>query len=65
MESYYDDNFGHWEDMDEDAIAYYHHVQDTNVEKKCNRCGQMVKIQPPYAICDYCATRIDQGFDDY
>ena len=61
---YYDDNFGHWEDMDnDDMIEFYHKIQSSNVEKECNKCGRMVSIQPQYAICNSCAERIERGED--
>ena len=61
---YYDDNFGHWEGMqDEEAIRYYKYIQQTNVEKECNKCGRMVSIQPQYAICNSCAERLERGED--
>jgi len=62
--SYYDDNFGHWEDMDDpDNQEFYKEVQRKSVRKKCQGCGRMVKIMPDYAYCDSCATRREQGWD--
>jgi Zn finger protein HypA/HybF involved in hydrogenase expression len=62
--SYYDDNFGHWEDTDdEETRRFYHQVQRTNVRKKCQGCGREVSIQPHYAYCDTCATKREQGWD--
>jgi uncharacterized paraquat-inducible protein A len=62
--TYHDDNFGDWEGMDDpDAQAFYHQVQATNVEKECQGCGNLVKIQPQYAYCDRCATAIERGVD--
>lgn len=63
MASYYDDNFGWWDIEDEDDVEAYHRMQKTNVEKKCAGCGRMVRIQPHYAYCDPCATKIEQGWD--
>lgn len=67
MASYYDDNFGHWEGMDgpdaEDNREYYKRVQATNVRKKCQGCGRMVRIQPDYAYCNSCADKREKGFD--
>ena len=61
---YYDDNFGHWDDMDDpDMREFYFQVQQTNVEKECNRCGQIVSIQPQYGICNSCAERMERGED--
>lgn len=62
--TYYDDNFGHWDNMDDpDNQEFYRHVQRTNVRKKCGGCGQMVKIQPQYAYCNSCADRLERGGD--
>ena len=61
---YYDDNFGHWDDMDDpDMREFYFKVQQTNVEKECNRCGRIVSIQPQYGICNPCADIIERGGD--
>lgn len=65
MPNYYDDNYGHW-DMEEDIEdmkAFYNQVQRTNVRKKCQGCGRMVSIQPHYAYCNDCATKIENGID--
>jgi len=62
--SYYDDNFGHWDDMhDEDAIAYYNYVQEVSVEKECEGCHRTVKLQPHYGYCDACARMRESGID--
>ena len=63
MPTYYDDNFGHWENMDdEENVEFYNHVQKTNVEKKCADCGCTVMLQPDYAICDSCANIHEGGW---
>ena len=59
---YYDDNFGHYDDMDDEgSVEFYKHVQATNVEKECKGCSRMVRIQPDYAYCNSCADAIEQG----
>ena len=64
MPTYYDDNFGFWDDMDDpETVDFYHDVQRRSVEKKCERCGRTVKILPQYAYCDACATKIEAGMD--
>jgi hypothetical protein len=60
---YYDDNFGHWDIQDEDDLEFYRQCQRTNVRKVCQGCGRKVMIQPHYAYCDSCATRIERGLD--
>ncbi len=59
----YDDNFGWIEIEDEEELSFYHQIQSSNVEKECSGCGRTVKIQPHYAYCDSCATRIERGMD--
>ena len=60
----HDDNFGHWENMDDpDTQAFYRHVQATNVEKECQGCGNRVRIQPQYAYCNRCADARERGID--
>ena len=64
MPSYYDDNFGHWEGMDDPGMVdFYHKVQRESVRKKCKRCGQWVRIRPEYAICNSCADKLERGMD--
>ena len=62
MSEYYDDNFGHWEDMgDEDNREFYRHVQASSVWKKCSICGRKVKLMPDYDKCDSCCRKIESG----
>ena len=62
MDSFHDDNFGEWHDMDdEDMVAFYHKTQATNVEKICVDCGQKVMIQPDYECCNSCANLRERG----
>jgi hypothetical protein len=64
MDNYYDDNFGHWHDMDdEETQAFYKQVQRESIRKKCQGCGQMVKIMPQYAYCNSCADKRERGMD--
>lgn len=64
MASYYDDNYGHWEGMDEEENReHYRRTQATNVWKKCRGCGKRVKIQPQYGYCNACATARERGVD--
>lgn len=62
--SYYDDNYGHWDNMDDpDMVAFYHQTQKNSVRKKCASCGRMVKIRRDYAICNSCADAQERGCD--
>jgi hypothetical protein len=64
MAIYYDDNFGHWDDMDDpDMQDFYFRVQKESVVKTCKRCGRTVKLRPDYAICNSCADAIERGLD--
>jgi hypothetical protein len=64
MASYYDDNFGHWDGMDDpDMREFYAQVQRESVEKVCVCCGRTVRLRPCYDKCDACATKIEQGWD--
>jgi len=65
MSEYYDDNFGHWTNMDidnEEMVEFYHRLQRTNVEKVCAGCGRTVRIQPHYALCNSCADEAESGW---
>ena len=64
MSIYYDDNFGNWDVEDQEMVDFYHKVQKTNVEKVCEGCGRLVKIQPHYALCNSCADAAEGGFGD-
>lgn len=56
MTTYYDDNFGHWHDMDdEEMVDFYHRTQRHNVKKVCVDCGRTVYIKKDYECCNRCA----------
>jgi len=62
--TYYDDNFGHWEDMDDvDVLNYYHYVQRVSVDKEYEGCGRIVRLLPNYGYCDTCADAREKGMD--
>ena len=64
MTYYYDDNFGHWDDMEDiDVLNYYHYVQRVSVDKECQGCGRIVRLLPNYGYCDSCATARERGID--
>lgn len=59
---HYDDNFGHWDDMDDPDVAeYYHRVQAQSVETTCKGCRRRVRLMPQYAYCYACAATIERG----
>jgi hypothetical protein len=60
--SYYDDNFGSWEGMDDpDMVEFYNQVQEESVEKTCTDCGRTVRLRPDYVICNTCADKRERG----
>ncbi len=62
--TYYDDNFGCWEGIeDPDMLDFYHEVQQQSVEKKCGGCGQTVRLRPDYVYCHSCTTVLERGGD--
>ena len=64
MTTYYDDNFGHWEDMDDpDMREFYFRVAQESVEKECERCGRLVKLRPQYGTCNSCMEKLEAGYD--
>jgi uncharacterized OB-fold protein len=64
MPTYFDDNFGHYNDTDDpDVVEWYHENQRRSRLKKCKRCGRKVRLLPEYAICNGCAERIERGED--
>jgi hypothetical protein len=63
MPTYYDDNFGHYEIRSEEDIEFYHQNQKKSVLKKCEGCGNKVKLLPHYAYCNSCADKIERGYD--
>ena len=61
MTTFYDDNFGIWEDMDDpEYVPFYEKVQRKSVVKECRGCGRMVKIRPEYAYCNDCMEAQEQ-----
>ena len=64
--TYYDDNYGHWDNMDDpDMVEFYHKTQAESVWKKCQNCGKEVHIRRDYCICNSCADRMERGMDAY
>jgi len=64
MSSYYDDNFGHWDDMDDPGMRdFYQRLQKESVWKTCQKCGRRVKLRPEYGICNSCADAMERGLD--
>ena len=56
MGGFFDDNFGHWEDMDDpDMQEFFMQVQRESVEKICVDCKRRVMLRPEYECCDSCA----------
>jgi len=66
MPEYYDDNFGHWDDMnDPDMQDFYWKVQKESVWKTCRICKRRVKLRPDYDLCNACASMLERGIDPY
>ena len=64
MPVYYDDNFGHWDNMDDpDMQRFYREVQKESIAKRCRGCDSLVRIRPDYAYCNSCADKIERGWD--
>jgi hypothetical protein len=61
--TYCDDNFGTWEIRAPDDIDFYHEVQHTSRLKKCQGCGNKVRLQPDYDYCNSCADKLERGMD--
>ena len=63
MPEYYDENFGHWDGMeDEDMRDFYRQVQEESVWKTCSICGRKVKLRPDYDKCDSCCRQMESGW---
>ena len=61
---YYDDNYGWWEDMDdEENQRFYAYVQRESVIKFCEGCGHTGRIMPHYGYCNTCADKRESGMD--
>ena len=64
MATYYDDNYGAWDDCHEPEVrAFYRQVQEDSEEKECCGCGHIVRILPHYAYCNSCADARERGYD--
>ena len=61
---FYDDNFGHWDDMDDpDMRDFYYQVQEESEKKRCAGCDRLVNLRPHYAYCNSCANKRERGWD--
>ena len=61
---YHDDNFGEWNGMEEEEMQdFYRECQEQSVEKRCDGCGELVKILPQYGYCNSCADKRERGWD--
>ena len=64
MAEYYDDNFGHWDDMeDPDMVDFYHRTQRESRPTVCQGCGETFNLRPGYGYCNSCADMRERGFD--
>lgn len=64
MPSYYDDNFGFYEDMDDpDVQRFYRENQRKSRYVTCRGCGRRVKLLPHYDLCNSCADKMERGLD--
>jgi hypothetical protein len=64
MPEYYDDNYGHWNNMDDPEMRrFYKKVQRESVWKKCRQCGREVKLRKDYYLCNSCAEILESGGD--
>lgn len=62
MPTFYDDNYGQWDGMDDPEMReFYFRTQRKNVEKVCVICGRTVRIKPEYDKCGRCADAIETG----
>lgn len=62
--TYYDDNFGTWENMDDpEMVEFYFETQRQSVKKVCAGCGKTVRLKPTYDICNLCADVLEHGGD--
>ena len=64
MQTYYDENFGHWDmDSDPDALDFYRECQRRSKETTCQGCKRTVRLLPHYNYCSGCCDRIERGWD--
>ena len=63
MTNFYDDNFGKWENMDEQENRdFYDSVHRRSVWTECTVCGKRVKLLPGYDKCNACADALENGY---
>jgi hypothetical protein len=61
--SYYDDNFGHWDGMDDaENRRFYRQVQAENRLTECSICGREVYLRPHYDKCNSCCEAMERGW---
>lgn len=62
--SYYDDNFGRWENTaDAETRRFYKRVQRESTLKACSICGREVYLRPHYDKCNSCCERMERGWE--
>lgn len=62
--SYYDDNFGVWDNMeDPEMVKFYHQVQRESKETVCVICGRTVMLRRGYDKCNSCCDRMERGWE--
>tara|TARA_R100000458_G_C8275843_1_gene251016 strand:- start:3747 stop:3959 length:213 start_codon:yes stop_codon:yes gene_type:complete len=61
--SYYDDNFGHWEEIEPDDpdVEFAQIVRDDSVKKTCRLCGEEVYLRQAYDKCNSCMEKLERG----
>jgi hypothetical protein len=60
----YEDNFGFYDLVDSDELAFFHHIRNTSVPKKCVRCKEKVKLLPCNKMCGRCAEALEFGAEE-
>jgi hypothetical protein len=57
----YEDNFGYWDIVDSDELAFYHHVRNASVRHVCKRCKETVLLMPDRTMCARCCEALEFG----
>jgi hypothetical protein len=68
VKSYYDDNYGHWDEpqCEEDAIEqqkFREQVEQDSEMKICVLCDQEVWLRRSYDKCNSCMDKLERGLE--
>lgn len=60
MSALYENNFGFYAVNDDpEELAFFLHINEQSIVKKCVRCKKKVRLQPSIIICASCSSALE------